>query len=89
MFLQGHNIYIYIYVYVYVYVYMYMYIYIYVYVKWLILLLKHYTDVKVHTIRVDNRKLFWVKICDVQAGLGVQNMSDLVRKERNLGYFWN
>ena len=40
-----------------------------------------YTDVKVHTIRVGNKKLFWVKMCDVQTGLGVQNISDLVRKE--------
>ena len=40
-----------------------------------------YTDVKVHTIRVGNKKLFWIKMCVVQAGLGVQNMYDLVRKE--------
>ena len=40
-----------------------------------------YTGVKVHTITVGNKKLFWVKMCDVQAELGVQNMSDLVRKE--------
>ena len=37
---------------------------------------KH-TDVKVHTIRLGNKKLFWVKMCDAQARLGV----GLVRKE--------
>ena len=40
-----------------------------------------YTGVKIHTITVGNKKSFWVKMCDVQAELGVQNMSDLVRKE--------
>ena len=37
-----------------------------------------YTDVKVHTIRVRNRKLFWVKMCDVQVRLGVQNKSSII-----------
>ena len=40
-----------------------------------------YTDAKVYTITVVNRELFWVRMCDVQVGLGIQNMSDLVRKE--------
>ena len=40
-----------------------------------------YIDVKVHTIRVGNENLFWAKMCDVQAGLGFRNMSDLMRKE--------
>ena len=40
-----------------------------------------YTDAKVYAITVGNRELFWVRMCDVQVGLGVQNMSDLVRKE--------
>ena len=40
-----------------------------------------YTGVKIHTITVGNKKSFWVKMCVVQAELGVQNMSDLVRKE--------
>ena len=39
------------------------------------------TDAKVRTITVENRKLFWVKIIDVQNGLGIKNISDLVRKE--------
>ena len=42
-----------------------------------------YTDAKVLTITVDNRRLFWVRMHDVQEGLCVKNMADLVRKERN------
>ena len=42
---------------------------------------KNYTDAKVCTIKIGNKKLFWVKVNDVQNGLGVKNMSVLVRKE--------
>ena len=41
------------------------------------------TDAKVLTITVGNRRLFWVRMHDVQEGLCVKNMADLVRKERN------
>ena len=34
-----------------------------------------------HTITVRHRKLFWVKMRDIQDGLGIKNISDLVRKE--------
>ena len=34
----------------------------------------------VHTIKVCNTELFWIKMIDVQKGLGVKNLSDLVRK---------
>ena len=40
-----------------------------------------YVEAGVHTIKVKNKKLFWVKIIDVQKGLGLKNMPDLVRKE--------
>ena len=40
-------------------------------------------DVKVHTITVANRELFWVKMHDVHKNLGVKNMYDLVRKNIN------
>ena len=40
-----------------------------------------YADAKVHTIAMGNRRLFWVRINDVQDGLGIKNISDLVRKE--------
>ena len=39
-----------------------------------------YSNAKVHTIIVGNKELFWVRLCDVQEGLGVTNMSVLVRK---------
>ena len=42
-----------------------------------------YTYAKVYTISVSNKKLFWVRIYDVQEGVGVKNISDLVRKN-----FW-
>ena len=40
-----------------------------------------YENTKVHTIKINNKKLFWVKMTDVQDGLGIKNISDLVRKE--------
>ena len=40
-----------------------------------------YTNVKVRTIRVSNKKLLWVRMYDVQEGIGVKNTPDLVRKE--------
>ena len=42
---------------------------------------KKYADAEVHTITEGNRELFWVKMMDVQDGLGVKNMSDLIRKD--------
>ena len=40
-----------------------------------------YENTKVHTIKVNNKNLFWVKMIDVQNGLAIKNISDLVRKE--------
>ena len=40
-----------------------------------------YTNAKVCTIKVSSKKIFWVRMYDVQEGIGVKNMSDLVRKE--------
>ena len=40
-----------------------------------------YADARVHTITVKNKELFWVKMIDVQNGLGLKNISDLLRKE--------
>ena len=42
---------------------------------------ERYANAAVHTITVKNKKLFWVKMIDVQKGLGFKNMSDLVKKE--------
>ena len=44
-----------------------------------------YTHAKVCTIQVSNKKLFWVRMCDVQEGIGVKNVSDLVTKKKNWG----
>ena len=38
-------------------------------------------DAKVLTITMSNRRLFWVKMCDVQKRLGVGNIYDLLKKE--------
>ena len=48
--------------------------------KMVVFTVQNYTDAKVHTITVGNRELFWVKMIDVQNGLGIKNISDLVRK---------
>ena len=45
-----------------------------------IITVQNYTKAGVHTITVENRKSFWVKMIDVQNGLGIKNISDLVRK---------
>ena len=43
---------------------------------------KEFTDAKeVHTITIGNREIFWVKMCNVQKRLGVENIYDLLRKE--------
>ena len=42
---------------------------------------ENFQNALVYTITVGNRELFWVRMIDVQKGLGVKNMSDLVRKE--------
>ena len=40
-----------------------------------------YVKAGVHTIKVGNRELFWVKMIDVQKLLGLKNISHLVRKQ--------
>ena len=40
-----------------------------------------YKNAEVYTIKVKNKKIFSVKICDVQKGLGKKNIYDLARKE--------
>ena len=40
-----------------------------------------YVEARVHTIEVENKKLFWVKMIDVQKGLELKNICDLARKE--------
>ena len=40
-----------------------------------------YANAGVHSIKVGNKKLFWVKMTDVQKGLGLKNICNLIRKE--------
>ena len=40
-----------------------------------------YAKARVHTIKVGNRELFWVKMIDVQKGLGLKDISHLFRKQ--------
>ena len=42
---------------------------------------QNYTDAEVHTTAVGKIELFWVKMIDAKKGLGIQNISDLVRKD--------
>ena len=46
-----------------------------------VITVQNYVDAEVYTITAGSRKLFWVKMIDVQKGLGIQNISDLVRKD--------
>ena len=46
-----------------------------------IITVKAYENAGVHTITVENKKLFWVKMIDAQNGLGLKNISDLVRRK--------
>ena len=46
-----------------------------------VITVEDYSNVKVHTITVKNKELFWVKMIDVPRGLDVRNISDLLTKE--------
>ena len=47
---------------------------------------KAYENAGVHIITVENKKLFCVTMIDVQNGLGIKNISDLLRQE-TCGWF--
>ena len=47
----------------------------------LVITVEAYKNARVHTITIKNKELFWVKMKDVQNGLGVKNICDLLRKE--------
>ena len=51
------------------------------YYKTVVITVEKYANARVHTITVENKKLFWVKMIDVQKGLGLKDTSHLVRKE--------
>ena len=42
---------------------------------------KNYINAGVHVLEVTNRPFFGVRMCDLQNGIGVKNMSDLARKK--------
>ena len=48
--------------------------------KLYVLVVKNYQNVRVHTITFNNKELFWVKMIDVQNGLSIKKIFDLVRK---------
>ena len=51
------------------------------YYKMVVITVEKCANAGVHTITVKNKKLFWVKMCDVQKGLGIKNIHDLARNE--------
>ena len=46
-----------------------------------VITVESYKNAEVHTITVKNKELLWVKMIDAQKGLGLKNMSDLVRRK--------
>ena len=49
--------------------------------KMVVITIENCTNAKIHTMEVGNRELFWIRMIDIQNGLGLKNMSDIVRKE--------
>ena len=45
-----------------------------------VITIKSCTNAKVHAITVGNRK-FWIRMIDIQNGLSLKNLSDIIRKE--------
>ena len=48
---------------------------------------EYYKNAEVCRITIGNRKLFWVRMKDVKKGLGIKNMSDLVRSGKKIDGF--
>ena len=46
-----------------------------------VITVENYQNARLHTITVKNKDLFWVKIVDVQNGLGLKCMRGLIRRE--------
>ena len=47
----------------------------------IVITVQPYKNAEVHNRAVKNKKLFWIKMCDVQKGLDIKNIYDLARKE--------
>ena len=46
-----------------------------------VITVEKYANVGVHTVTVKTKKLFWVKMMDMEKGLRIRNIHDLARKE--------
>ena len=46
-----------------------------------VITVENYSNAGGHTITVKNKELFWVKMIDVQKGLGVKNIPQFIRPE--------
>ena len=51
------------------------------YYKMVVITVENYSNTGVHTITVKNKKLFWVKMIDVQKELGVKKVPQFIRQE--------
>ena len=51
------------------------------YIRIFVITVQAYKNGEVHKITVKNKKLYWVKMCDVQKGLVIKSIYDLARKE--------
>ena len=47
----------------------------------MILTIDNFANAGVKTVKISDKKYFWVKMKDIENGLGLKNMSDLVIKE--------
>ena len=50
-------------------------------IRMVVITVQVYKNAEVDAIKVKNKKIFWVKMCDVQKGLGIKNICDFARKE--------
>ena len=49
--------------------------------KMVVITVEKYVNSGVHTITIKNKNLFWVKMIEMQKGLGLKNMPNLIKKE--------
>ena len=49
-----------------------------------VITVENYSNAGVHTITVKNKELFWVKMIDIQKGLGVKNIPQFIRQDMTL-----
>ena len=49
--------------------------------KMVVITVEKYVNSGVHTITIKNKNLFWVKMIEMQKGLGLKNMPNLIKKK--------